>query len=284
MRKENEVIKQILDFANEEDRVRAVMLNGSRVNSNAPKDLMQDYDVVFFITDIKNVSYKTNCQWINRFGELVIMQQNDFEDGSYIFLMQFKDVVRIDLRFMDVLKIDEAAKEDSLSEIILDKDNISPVLPSSNDSSYYVKKPNQKKFDKIMNEAWWIQTYVAKGIWRDELPLVKYMFDVILLDSIHKLLSLHIGIKYDWNINVGKCGKWFKKFLSEDIYNEFISLYPTTDYEQMWEVLIKSGEFIRRIGTEVAENLGYTYPMKEDINVTEFLKQIKELPRDATDF
>ena len=67
MRKENEVIKQILDFAHEEDRVRAVMLNGSRVNSNAPKDLMQDYDVVFFITDIKNVSYKTNRQWINRF-------------------------------------------------------------------------------------------------------------------------------------------------------------------------------------------------------------------------
>lgn len=284
MRKENQVIKQILDFANEEDRVRAVMLNGSRVNSNAPKDLMQDYDVVFFITDINNVSYKTNRQWINRFGELVIMQQNDFDDGSYIFLMQFKDGVRIDLRFMEVLKIDEAAKEDSLSEIILDKDNISPVLPSPNDSSYYVKKPSQKKFDKIMNEAWWIQTYVAKGIWRDELPLSKYMFDVILLDSIHKLLSLHIGIKYDWNINVGKCGKWFKKFLSEDIYNEFISLYPTADYEQMWEVLFKSGEFIRRIGTEVAENLGYTYPMQDDINVTEYIRKIKELPRDATDF
>lgn len=30
MRKENEVIKQILNFAHSEDRVRAVMLNGSR--------------------------------------------------------------------------------------------------------------------------------------------------------------------------------------------------------------------------------------------------------------
>ena len=33
------------------------MLNESRVKSNAPKDLMQDYDVVFFITRYENVSH-----------------------------------------------------------------------------------------------------------------------------------------------------------------------------------------------------------------------------------
>lgn len=260
------------------------MLNGSRVNSNAPKDLMQDYDVVFFIVDIKNLTYKINRQWINKFGELVILQQNDFEDGSYIFLMQFKDGVRIDLRFMDALKIEEIAKEDSLSKIILDKDKIAPLLPLPNDSSYYVRRPKQKEFDSIMNNAWWIQTYVAKGIWRYELPLAKYMFDVILIDCIHKLLSWHIGIKYDWKINVGKCGKWYEKFLPEEIYKELISLYPTADYEQMWQSLFNAGKFIQKIGTEVAENLGYTYPMQDDINVTEYLRQIKELPRDATDF
>ena len=117
-----------------------------------------------------------------------MLQQNDFEDGSYIFLMQFKDGVRIDLRFMDAFKVEEIAKEDSLSKIILDKDNITPVLPLPDDSSYYVKKPKPKEFDSVMNNAWWIQTYVAKGIWRDELPLAKYKFDVIMINCIHKLL------------------------------------------------------------------------------------------------
>ena len=109
-------MKQILDFANSEDRVRAVMLNGSRVNPNAPKDIMQDYDIVFFITDIEDLSYKIDQSWISAFGELVIMQQNDFEDGAYIFLMQFKDGIRIDLSFQDIRRIEESVREDTLSK------------------------------------------------------------------------------------------------------------------------------------------------------------------------
>jgi aminoglycoside 6-adenylyltransferase len=284
MRKEKEVIKQILDFAYSEDCVRAVMLNGSRLNSNAPEDIMQDYDVVFFITDIEAASFKINRNWINTFGELVIMQQNDFEDGAYIFLMQFNDGVRIDLSFKDIKKIEELVKEDTLTKIILDKDNINLELPSPNDSIHYVQKPHRKEFDKTLNEAWWIQTYVAKAIWRDELPLAKYMFDVILIDCIRKLLSWHIGELYNWNINVGKCGKWLKHFLSEETYNEFIGLYPTVDYEEMWKSLFESGRFIQKIGKDLAEKLEYKYSMQEDINVTEYLHRIRVLPKDSTDF
>jgi aminoglycoside 6-adenylyltransferase len=284
MRKEKEVIKQILDFAYSEDSVRAVMLNGSRLNTNAPKDIMQDYDVVFFITDIEAASFKINRDWINIFGELVIMQQNDFQDGAYIFLMQFTDGVRIDLSFRDIKKIEEAVKEDTLSKIILDKDNINLELPSPNDSIHYVQKPAKKEFDETLNEAWWIQTYVAKAIWRDELPLAKYMFDVILIECIRKLLSWYIGEAHNWNINVGKCGKWIKHFLNEETYNEFIALYPTVDYEEMWQALFRAGRFIQKTGKELSEKLGYSYPTQDDINVTEYLQKIKVLPKDSTDF
>lgn len=153
MRKENEVLKQILNFASEENRVRAVMFNGSRVNDNAVCDIMRDYDIVFFITDIKDTSYKTNREWIKRFGELVILQQNDIEDDSYIFLMQFKDGVRIDLCFNDIGRVEEIVREDTLTRILLDKDNRIPVLPKPDDSMYHVKRPSKKEFDKTLNEA-----------------------------------------------------------------------------------------------------------------------------------
>lgn len=283
MRSETDVLTQILEFAKNEKQVRAVMLNGSRVNFNAPKDIMQDYDVVFFVEDIGELSFKNNTNWIDRFGELVIMQQNDFEDDSYIFLMQFKDGVRIDLSFIDIKKIEEVARKDTLSIIILDKDNIAPELPPPNESCYYVQKPTEKEFDELLNEIWWIQAYVAKGIWRDELPYAKYMFDVILMDCIRKLLSWNIGEIYDWNVNVGKCGKWFKRYLSEEIYKEFILLYPGPEYEELWECLFRVGKFVRKIGVSLAESLRYSYPMKDDINVTEYLVRIKELPNDAVD-
>ena len=48
-----------------DERVRAVYLNGSRTNPNAPKDRFQDYDVVYVVTDTK--PYYEKHDWINHF-------------------------------------------------------------------------------------------------------------------------------------------------------------------------------------------------------------------------
>jgi hypothetical protein len=48
MRNENnEVIEQILNFANQETDARIVMLNGSRLNSNAPKSTSKQNFIVY---------------------------------------------------------------------------------------------------------------------------------------------------------------------------------------------------------------------------------------------
>ena len=51
MRSEDEMMKLILQVAEDDERVRAVYLNGSRTNPNAPKDCFQDYDVVYVVTE-----------------------------------------------------------------------------------------------------------------------------------------------------------------------------------------------------------------------------------------
>jgi len=275
MRGYKEVMNQVLEFARDDDTIRVVMLNGSRVNINAPVDIMQDYDIVFFVSGIENISYKLNRSWINQFGELVILQQNDFEDDSYIFLMQFKDGVRIDLRFCDIKRVNTIVKEDTLSKILMDKDNIVDQLSLPNDKIYLVKKPTEEEWDKLLNNMWWIQTYIAKGIWRDELPYVKYMYDVILIDGVRRLLSWYIGMQHEWNINVGKCGKWYKRLLENDLYSRYVSLYSSVEYEDVWNKLFKTGEFIRELGIELSTKLGYKYPMNDDTNVTEYITKIR---------
>ncbi|MGM9988310.1 MAG: aminoglycoside 6-adenylyltransferase [Bacillaceae bacterium] len=276
MKKEEQIINDILTFAKEENNVRAVMLNGSRLNIHAPKDEMQDYDVVFFVTQFEKEYYKKNQGWIKRFGDLVMLQQNEINEDSYIFLIQFKDGLRIDLRFVNIDKMNACIQEDTLSKILLDKDNCCPSLPAPTDCCHYVQKPSQKQFDECINELWWIQMNIAKGIWRDELPYAKYMFDVILMQEIITLISWKIGLEHEWQVNIGKAGKWLKRYLSIETYEQFIALYPGTNYEEMWNCLFNCGTFIRQIGLEVAEKLHYEYPMQMDENVTAYLKEIKE--------
>ena len=52
MRNEQEMLDLILGTARANDRVRAVIMNGSRVNPDAPRDPFQDYDIVYVVTDV----------------------------------------------------------------------------------------------------------------------------------------------------------------------------------------------------------------------------------------
>ena len=250
------------------------MMNGSRLNVNAPKDTWQDYDIVFFVRDIQSAPYRAEQDWIKQFGELAIKQVLDSERGyqsGFQFLMQFKDGIRIDLSIRDTQDIELEAKDDSLSKILLDKDNLAPELPPPNDSKYLVTRPTEQEFVELINEAWWIQPYIAKGILRDELPYVKYMFDVVLMGCIRKLLCWYIGLENNWSVNPGYCEKWLKRYLSAEIYHEFVSLFPSTNYNEIWISLFRTGVFISKTGKNLADKLSYPYLSQDEENVTEFL-------------
>jgi aminoglycoside 6-adenylyltransferase len=119
MRSEQEMFDLILNTAREDERIRAVMMNGSRANPNAPRDFFQDFDIVYFVTDHR--PFRHNFEWIKRFGEMMILQLPDDmgdsphpEDASFAYLMQFSDGNRIDLTIYPIAKLSEW-EEDRLS-------------------------------------------------------------------------------------------------------------------------------------------------------------------------
>ncbi len=271
MRDESTVLKQVLNFAENDERIRAVIMNGSRVNPNAPKDLFQDYDVIMVTTDVDY--YKENKEWINQFGELVMYQHNLFANG-HIYLMLFKDIVRIDMSFFPVDKITEL-EEDSLSLILLDKDNVLPPLEAPSEKSYYVKKPSKNEFAEAINEFYWCLNNVAKGIYREELVYVKWMFENIVREVMIKMLNWYIGINNNFMINPGKAGKWFKKYLPKDLYDLLNLTYSGNDYQKIWDSIFDSCKLMRKVGMYVAEKLSYEYPLDDDQNMVEYLEKVR---------
>ena len=55
MRTSDEIQKLITDIAISDDRIRAVILNGSRANANVVPDKYQDFDLVFIATEIESL-------------------------------------------------------------------------------------------------------------------------------------------------------------------------------------------------------------------------------------
>jgi len=288
MRNEQEMIDLLLDFARKEEDVRAVLMNGSRVNPNVKRDIFQDFDIVYLVKEVE--PYKRNERVVNSFGDILILQTpEDMQDpppenhGHYAYLMQFMDGNRIDLSFYSINQLDSVL-DDSLTVVLLDKDNIIKELPPPSDKDYLPTEPTDKLFQDCCNEFWWVSPYVAKGLWREELTYAKYMLDVVLREEqLMKMLTWYFAIKTGFKKSPGKFGKFMKKDIEPELWLELEKTYSDSNFDNIWESLFTMGRLFRRIANEVASAYGFKYPQDDDKRVTEHLWRIKNLPRDATE-
>jgi aminoglycoside 6-adenylyltransferase len=285
MRNEKEMYDLILGIARKDERIRAVIMNGSRANPQASTDIFQDYDIVYVVTDI--LSFKKDPAWIDPFGEQIIMQlPDDMEDpppddgDSYGYLMQFADGNRIDLTLFPITKTDEL-RGDSLSVLLLDKDGIIEPFPTPSESNYLPKPPTAKAFADCCNEFWWVSTYVAKGLWRDEITYAKSMLDQYVRPQLMKMLDWHIAIKTEFSCNPGKFGKYFKQYLEPELWDLLMATYADADYDHTWESLEMMCRLFRITSQAVAAYFGFDYPLEDDEKVSAHLKHVRSLPKDA---
>ena len=285
MRSEQEMYELILGTAQNDDQIRAVISNGSRANPNAPRDIFQDFDIVYIVTNVS--SFKNDPKWIKLFGELMIMQLPSemqdpppSNDGSYVYLMQFVDGNRIDLTLFPIAKLN-ALERDSLSILLLDKDGIIEPFPPSNETDYLPKPPISRAFADCCNEFWWVCMYVAKGLWREEIIYAKYMLDQFVRDQLMKMLAWQIGIKTEFSSNPGKFGKYFERYLEPESWDMLLETYSDADYNHTWESLNKMCRLFRIASLFVAEHFGFEYPHQDDERVSAHLKHVRLLPKNA---
>ena len=285
MRSEQEMLDLIRSVALNDDRVRAVIMNGSRANPNAPKDIFQDYDVIYVVSEKE--SFLADPNWIRVFGELMILQLPDEMvdppgEGMdhYAYLMQFVDGNRIDLSLYPVDKLDQL-EDDSLTLVLLDKDGILPAYAPPNDSGYLPKPPTAKAFFDCTNEFWWVCPYVAKGLWRREIVYAKHVLDNYVREQLDKMLAWYVGQCNDFAKSPGKLGKYLEQCLDPQLWQLLLCTYSDAGYEHTWDALMAMGELFRRIAIQVADHFGFTYPHGDDQRVTAHLEHVRNLPQDA---
>lgn len=285
MRNEQAMLDLIVETAKGDERIRAVIMNGSRLNPNAPRDPFQDYDIVYLVTDV--APFRKNLAWIARFGERMILQMPDnmddpppSEDGSFAYLMQFADGNRIDLTIYPLAKLGDLDR-DSLSLLLLDKDGVIEPYPPPNDSSYLPTPPTAKGFADCCNEFWWVATYVAKGLWRGEITYARYMLDQVVREQLMKMLVWHIGAQTQFSVSPGKFGKYFQTYLEPELWELLLQTYADADSDNTWDALLTMGRLFRRVAVPLAEQYGFDYPHGDDARVSAHLEHVRSLPQDA---
>lgn len=289
MRTEAQMLDLILGYARQDERIRVVAMNGSRVNPNIPKDIFQDYDVVYYVDDV--LPFFHDLSLIEYFGEPMIVQFPDEMDdpppipgNHFTYLMQFTDGTRIDLSFVPVDGVENSLREDTLTLVLLDKDGRAGELPPPSDSGYLPKPPTEKQFDDCCNEFWWLNPYVAKCVWRGELIAPKYILDVLMRGQLLKMLTWDYGLRTEFQQAPGKLGRFFPEVFGGQMWEELKQTYSGVEAEAVWQALFNMGSMFRQTAQEVGAQLGYRYPLDDDARVSAFIRKVRALPADAVSF
>jgi aminoglycoside 6-adenylyltransferase len=278
MRSEAEIKKLIIDVAANDHRIRAVLMNGSRVNPGITPDKYQDFDIIYIVNDLRD--FTTDHNWVNVCGEIILRQlPDDMVIGEksadrFAYLMLLEDGNRIDLTLYPAEKVIDNYWPDRLSICLLDKDNRFAFLPPPNDSDHFIKQPSPKEFSDTCNEFWWVSTYVAKGLLRNEITYAKKIFETVVRAMLMKMIEWKIGADNRFSLSFGKAGRFMKKYVPGDYYQSVLQTYADADIENNWNALFNALELFKQTSNEVAIKLNFQIDSKEQENALQLLRRL----------
>ncbi len=279
-------LQQVIDWANTNEAIRAALLTSSMVNPDAPVDRFSDLNIELVVRDLP--LFLSDDSWISRFGTIIaiVVEDEAAFDGKHAMRMVFyEDYSKIDFKIYGIPRFREEVLADELCEdwdvgykVLVDKDNLTSGMKPPTYQSVLIRKPEQAEYDHIFNDFWWDMTYVAKCLCRDELFYAKFMSeDNMRTQYLIKIIEWHIGLEQGWNITVNKKGRFFKRYLSPELWQKIEATFSGSDIEDNWDALFAYAALGRELGLVIAAALGYHYPRQLDEKISAYLHWARAL-------
>jgi len=267
-------LEKIIDFARNSDNIRAVVFQGSYVNPNVTLDEFSDLDPLFYVRNVEE--FVENDVWKRCFGNPISEFNDEGEsyEGEkwYTRLTIFSDGFKIDFGFQST-KLAKYANEMPLYKVYLDKDGIVPKPETEDERKFFVVKPSEREFLDRINEFYYDTSYIAKALIRNEIFFVKYM-ESVLQKKIRILLEWYIGLQYDFQVNTGIKGRYFRRYLNDADWNLLMKTYADGNNRNIAVALFASYDLVGHIGRHLAKELGYSFPNRHESDMLVYCHQI----------
>lgn len=253
MRAETEMLDLILQTA-KTLQVKAVAMSGSRTNPKAPKDEFQDYDVVYVVDDLDNLT--SDLSWLDQFGRRLIEQHVQL-DYRRLYLMLFEDGNRIDLTLCLKEHIQEWVDSESKFIVLEDEKGLFESY-SQNLERFWTSPATETDFKNSCNEFWWVSSYVVKGICRNQLIYATDHLYGICQQELLKILAWQVASDKG-TVDVGKNYKYLFNYLPTEKENEFSDLLDFSSIDKITQSLFATMQLFHREAQRLAQNLGFDY-------------------------
>jgi aminoglycoside 6-adenylyltransferase len=282
-----DVISTLIEWADHEPDVRAMLLTSSRAIPNALTDVLSDYDVILAVRDV--LPFYEERSWLEAFGPLLVVYRDPLEP-YYGFLRscyvtQYESGLKIDFTLWPVEILEQVVADPQLPDefdagyrVLLDKDHLTDGLKPPTYRAYIPRPPTEAEYRDAVEGLFHEATYAAKYLWRDDLMAAKHMLDHSMKqEHLRPMLEWRLEMDHHWSLKPGLYGRGMKKRLSPDLWAELESTYAGAGLEENWEALFRTIALSRKVAIEVGDRLGYAYPHDLDRRAVAYLQKVKNL-------
>lgn len=253
MRTESEMLNLIFQTA-KTLQVEAVAMSGSRTDTRAPKDEFQDYDVVYVVNDLDNLT--SDLSWLEHFDKRIIEQHNVLGHRR-LYLMLFEDGNRIDLTLCPKDHVQEWVDSEADYTVLKDEKGLFESYTTSPER-YWTSSASQTDFEKVCNEFWWVSAYVVKGNCRKQLIYATDHLYGICQQELLKVLAWQVASDKG-TVDVGKNYKYLFNYLPVEKEKEFSNLLDFSSIEKTTQSLFATMQLFHQEAQILAQKMGFDY-------------------------
>jgi aminoglycoside 6-adenylyltransferase len=291
---EDQMIQRLIQWAERQPLVRAMLLTSSRAVPNAPCDVLSDYDVILALLDVE--PFHADRTWLEDFGPVLALYRDPLEpylgftaSGN---VTQYENGLKIDFTLWPVEVLQRLASDPHLPEefdagyrVLLDKDHLTDGLQPPTYAAYIPKPPTEKEYQSAVEVFFLDATYVAKFLWRDDIMAAKHILDhCIKQEHLLPMLEWCVEIDHGWSVKPGLYGQRLKRWLNPELWRELESTYTGAELEANWDAMFRSVALFRAAAIKVGDHLGYSYPHDLERRALAYLHKAKNLDPEAANF
>ncbi|MCR5119450.1 MAG: aminoglycoside 6-adenylyltransferase [Lachnospiraceae bacterium] len=284
MRNEKEVIQTVLDVADNDEAVRAVIRTDF-----LPKRKYEYYNFCFVVNDTEK--YDRNV-FEKCFGERILLYRGDknypdlFPNNTKAHLMVFSDAITIAITVMDreafLARYNGEKGHENVwigdtYQKILDKDGMLPEIERLDEKqTWYAGKPSEEEFIGTCNEFWWVMKTFAEYTLRKELPSAMFYLNVSVRDLLNRMIKWYLFLQAGQPIDMGILDSNMEKLMSEELFLLYKQTYPTAEYVRIWDAFDAVVKLWNVTGNAVAGHCGYDYSADTEKQMLSLIKDLRE--------
>ena len=285
------LLERVVDWAQTDGDVRALILLGSRARVDPPADEWSDTDLIVVVPDPS--AFLADASWTARFGSVAVTFVEVTPHGRSERRVLYADGTDLDAVPVGLDEAQAGLREPGpLSMlargywILVDKEGILGDLPALIDraadehGSAYEWPPGPGPFENLVNDFWYHAVWSARKLRRGELWVARDCVDGSMKALLLRVIEWRARAITDGGDH-WFAGRFLERWADPDTVRALRDCFAHYDEADISRGLLATMELFRRLANDLAIRLELPYPARADEAATALVLELLQPVRSA---